>query len=508
MKRRDFLAAASSMVLPVALDGFGLKTFDRNSALVRALAENEAAYSDRILVMIYLNGGNDGLNTVIPIEHYSSYHKLRTNLAIPENKLLRLDGSPETGFHPAMTGMQQLYNEGKLAIINAVSYPNASLSHVRSTDIMMTGTDADKYATSGWAGRYLDDRFPGYPEQYPNDSMKDPLAIQIGYINSTSLLGSKQSMGISLVSPDDFYELVGQESHITTSNLPCCDAGQLIKSIRQQQILAIEYSSEIKRAAGVGRNMVPYPVEDNDLAKQLQIVARLIHGGLQTKIYYVEMGGFDTHAGQVDNSSTLTGVHSSLLKNLSGAIAAFQKDLQAQKAEDRVIGMTFSEFGRRATSNASKGTDHGIGAPMFVFGTGIKRRVIGTNPHLVDDLVPLTATPQNNNQDIAMQVDFRRVYSDILKDWFGANQSKTDTLLFKNFKTTSIFSDVAETLKSGNWEDRSVWSIGRMPSPTDYVKVNAGHIIKVGQDIFAKNIDVSSGGELQFSGNYRVLISN
>ncbi|MCF2501479.1 DUF1501 domain-containing protein [Dyadobacter chenhuakuii] len=506
MNRRDFIAAAATMAVPVTLNGFGLRAFTQNSALVQSLAQAGAAYSDRILVMVYLNGGNDGLNTVIPLEYYSAYNNLRSNIAIPEKSVLPLAGSPETGLHPAMTGLQQLHAEGKLAIVHSVSYPNPTFSHVRSSDIWMTGVDSDQYATSGWAGRYLDNRFPGYPEQYPSSEMEDPLAIQIGYVGSTSLLGNKQSMGISLVSPDEFYQLVGQESFMPATDLPCCDSGDLIKAIRQQQVLAIEYSSEIRKAASLGKNLAAYPEGENELAQQLKIVARLIQGGLKTKIYYVEMGGFDTHAAQVTSSSTTEGTHAVLLKNLSSAISAFQKDLQMSNLEDRVMGMTFSDFGRRASSNASKGTDHGIAAPMFLFGTGLKRQQVGTNPDLIKDLVPPSETGLNN-QDLKMQIDFRRVYNDLLTDWFGTQQSKSDQLLFKNFKTTSLFSDLVQTIGSGNWQDRSIWSTGRPPGLKDSVQINGGHTVKVQADAAVKEVFVSSGGELEFAGNYTVSTS-
>jgi len=503
MNRRDFLAAASSLVIPVTVNGFSLKTFDRNSGLVQSLTKAMASYSDRILVIVYLGGGNDGLNTVIPVEHYAAYDRLRNNIAIPEKSILPLSGNPETGFHPAMKGMQQMYNEGKLAIIHSVSYPDPTQSHVRSTEIWMTGVDADKTAPTGWAGRYLDDRFPGYPESYPNPDMDDPLALQIGYINSTSLLGSKQAMGISLVSPDNFYQLVGQESHIPANDLSSYDTGSLVKAIRQQQILAIEYGAEIKKAADLGKNSAGASYDDgNELSQQLKIVGRLINGGLKTKIYYVEMTGFDTHAAQVSNSSTTEGDHAILLRKLSDAISTFQTDLKLQGVEDKVIGMTFSDFGRRATSNASKGTDHGVAAPMFVFGTGIKRQIIGTNPDLVNDLVPLPSAGSNINHDIKMQIDFRRIYADLIKDWFGAEQGKTDALLFKNFKTVSLFSSVSETISSGNWGDRSIWSSGYVPGAKDHVKINQGHIVEVSQIISAKHIEVEGGGELLFLGNF------
>ena len=508
MKRRDFIRAASTAMIPVVLDGFGVKSLAQSSALVQSLKKTAALNNDRILVIIYLGGGNDGLNTVIPLEYFSAYTSLRTNIAIPENKVLSLTGNPATGFHPVMTGMRDLYNEGKLSIINAVSYPNPDQSHYRSTDIWMTGVDATQYASSGWAGRYLYDRFPGYPQQYPNSEMEDPLAVQIGNISTTTLLGSRESMGITLQDPDAFYQLIGTPNISSDNSLPCCEAGELISYIRQQQVLAVGYASEIKAAADAGTNLATYPDSSmkNELAEQLKIVARLIHGGLKSKIYYVELGGFDTHAGQV-GSSSVEGIHAQLLKKLSDAIAAFQQDLKLQGTEDKVLGMTFSDFGRRATSNASKGTDHGIGAPMFVFGTGMKRQLVGTNPDLVNGLLPIAPPAWDGNRDIKMQIDFRRVYSDILNDWFGNPGSKTDQVLFRNFKTTSLFSDVVQTLSSGSWPNPEIWSNGRVPSARDIVQINSGHIVEVGQNITAKNVKVQAGGELKFLGDYGVNIT-
>jgi len=505
MKRRQFFTAASSMLVPIMVDGFGVKSLAKNSALVQSLMRTKALNSDRILVIIYLNGGNDGLNTVIPLEYYSEYMGLRGNIAIPENRVLGLSGNVETGFHPSLTGMQALYNEGKLSIVHSVSYPSPNQSHVRSSDIWMTGVDANQFSSSGWAGRYLNDRFAGYPQNYPNAEMEDPLAVQIGYVGTTTLLGNNQSMGITLSNPDSFYQLIGTQTP-NQSDLPCCDAGELISFVREQQLLAVGYASEIRNAANAGRNLATYPAASaaNELAEQLKIVARLIHGGLKSKIYYVELGGFDTHAGQVGTNNT-EGLHAQLLKKLSDGIAAFQNDLKLQGTEDKVIGMTFSDFGRRATSNASKGTDHGVGAPMFVFGTGVKRQVIGTNPDLVNGLLPVNPQSWETNRDIKMQIDFRRVYSDILNDWFGTVPSKTDQLLFRNFKTTSLFSDTVQTIASGAWANPEIWSNGRVPTVAEKIVVNAGHVIDVGQNINAKNLEVN--GELRFLGDFSVNIT-
>ena len=500
MKRRDFLAAASASVLPVMLNGFGLKAMSPQSALVQSLLGTTALASDRVLVIIYLNGGNDGLNTVIPLDQYSLYNSLRSNIAIPQNSVLPLDGNPATGLHPAMTGMRDLYNNGKLSIVHSVSYPNPDQSHYRATDIWMTAVDASQTSNSGWAGRYLENRFPGYPVGYPNAQMEDPLAIQIGYLTSTALLGSSQSMGIALSDPNSFYQLVGSASATSPNDLPCCDAGDLIAFIRKQQALSVGYASEIKGAADAGQNLATYPTAgQNSLADQLKIVSRLIHGGLKTKIYFVSLGGFDTHSGQVDNSDSAVGGHATLLGKLSSAVSTFQQDLALQGIADKVVGMTFSEFGRRANSNSSKGTDHGIAAPMFVFGSNVKHRTIGQNP----DLANLTG--QSGNKDVGMQIDFRRVYTDILNDWFGTQHATTSSLLFHEFPTVSLFSDTVETVASGNWRDSSVWTVGRVPFANEYVKVNAGHTITVDKTIMVKNIRLE--GKLLFTGSYSIQMT-
>ena len=501
MNRRHFLSAASASLLPVMLDGFGLKAMNRQSALVQALLNTSANTGDRVLVIIYLNGGNDGLNTVIPLDQLSAYNSLRGNIAIPDSKILRLANNPATGLHPAMTGMRDLYNDGKLSILHSVSYPNPDQSHYRSTDIWMTAVDSDKESASGWAGRYLEGRFPGYPVGYPNPQMEDPLAIQIGYLTSTALLGSQSSMGIALNNPDSFYQLVGSGDATSPGDLPCCDAGDLIGFIRKQQALSVGYASEIKRAADAGRNLATYPTatDKNSLADQLKIVARLIHGGLKTKIYFVSLGGFDTHSGQVDVSDNTLGGHANLLGKLSTAIATFQQDLNLQGTQDRVVGMTFSEFGRRANSNNSKGTDHGVAAPMFVFGTAVKHRTIGQNP----DLANLTG--QSGNKEIGMQIDFRRVYTDVLNDWFGTARTTTNALLFKNFPTVSLFSNTIETVASGNWMNRNVWTVGRVPTAGEYVSINAGHTLTVDQTVTVKNIRLER--KLKFTGPYSIRMT-
>jgi uncharacterized protein (DUF1501 family) len=374
-------------------------------------------------VLIQLNGGNDGLNTVIPLEYYDTYYKARTNIAIPQDKVLRLQGNDKTGLHPAMPELQQLYAAGKLTIVQGVSYPQPNFSHFRATDIWLTGADAGQILPTGWAGRYLDEEYPQFPNHYPNPGMPDPLAIQVGSLVSPALQGPALTMGMAISNPNSFYDLLNDRS----APAPATRAGDQLAYIREMAVKTDQYAGVIKKAAQkVTRQSDCYPpTGKNPLADQLKIVARLIAGGLKTRFYLVSMGGFDTHAKQTDNTDTTTGNHAKLLGRLSEAINAFQDDLGGLQVEDRVIGMTFSEFGRRIQSNASGGTDHGAAAPVFIFGGKIQAGIIGQNPTWPDKLTV--------NDNLAMQYDFRSVYSTLLEKWFLADQATADSVLFKSY---------------------------------------------------------------------------
>jgi uncharacterized protein (DUF1501 family) len=429
MNRRNFLQyLSSSMVLPVSINGFGAKSLSHQSPFVQALL-GVAEASDKILVVIQMQGGNDGLNMVIPIDQMGTYRSLRSNIAVAESLVLPLAGNPATGLHPAMVGLHQLYSDGKLSVIQGVSYPNPSQSHFRASDIYMTAVDSNQNAATGWLGRYIENTAPNYPIGYPTSTITDPLAIQIGSVVATSVLGPKGSTAVVFKDPNEFARLVGDSPNNPTGDLPPTPYGELVGFVRQQQISTIAYADRITDAAALGKNAPSVTYPSNSLAEQLKIVARLIDGGLQTKLYYVSYGGFDTHASQTGGGNNNTGRHADLLGALSSAISAFMADLKAQGHDGRVAGMTFSEFGRRADSNASGGTDHGLAAPMFVFGNGVRTQRIGTNPNL-SSLV---------NSSIPMQHDFRQVYASILQDWFGADSTTTSSVLFRSFTTLPIF---------------------------------------------------------------------
>ncbi len=428
MKRRQFIKNTIPVaVLPSLIDGMSVKVFGE-SPIMSALL-NTPVNTDRVLVIIQLNGGNDGLNTVIPIDQYSNYFNARSNIAIAQNKILPLAGSTTTGLHPSMTGLQTMYNEGKLRLVQAVGYPNPNFSHFRATDIWMTASDSTQILNSGWAGRYLADQFPNYPVGYPNPQMPDPLGIQIGSSTSLTFTGpASVNTGISITSATNFYNLINGIQD-PAPNTPAGDALRYVRLVAQQ---ANQYSSRIVAAANAVPTQGTYPA-NNSLADQLKIVARLIKGGLKTRVYMVSLGGFDTHAVQVNTGDTSTGAHATLLQRLSDAIKAFQDDIKTLGVEDRVMGMTFSEFGRRVKSNASVGTDHGAAAPLFVFGKKVNPGITGVNP-----TIPANATVNDN---VPMQYDFRSVYASLLKNWFCVDNSTLQLIMLQNFQQLSLCAD-------------------------------------------------------------------
>jgi len=428
MKRRSFLKkAATSAVVPVTLSGLGLRTYNSTS-LLNAISKRSA--EGKVLVIIQLNGGNDGLNTIIPLDQYSNLSKARSNVIIEESKVLKLNGWDKTGLHPKMTGIQNLFNDGKVNVVHSIGYPQPDFSHFRATDIWMSASDSNKIVTTGWMGRYLNSKYPNFPSNYPNSTMPDPLAIQIGSLVSLTFMGPTTNMGMAITDPSTFYSLVDNIS----PSVPNTPAGEELAFIRLMAQQTNEYADVIKGAAGKGKNLsTKYPTSTgrNNLSEQLKIVAKLIHGGLKTPVYMVSIGGFDTHSNQVDSSSSSEGDHATLLKSLSDAIEAFQDDIKLLGISDRVVGMTFSEFGRRIQSNGSGGTDHGAGAPLIVFGDAVQPGFIGNNPS-----IPSTTTVNDN---VPMQFDFRQVYATILKDWFEISSNEVDSIMGSAYDTLPIF---------------------------------------------------------------------
>lgn len=424
MKRRNFLKnITAGVALPTVLSGFGLKAFAKSplSPFLNALTTD----TDHVLVMIQLGGGNDGLNTVIPLDQYDRLSVARPQVILPENAVLPITGNNTLGLHPALAGLRDLYDEGQLRIVQNVGYPDPNYSHFRATDIWNSGADANEYLPTGWAGRYLNYEYPNYPNGYPNTDVPHPLAIEIGSAMSLSLMGPQTGMGFIIANTDDFYNLLAG----VQDPAPNTPAGEQLTYIRQIAQQSRVYANTIIAASGSITQQQMYP--DTSLAAQLKIVARLIAGGLKTRMYIVSIDGFDTHDGQVDPDNHTIGAHADLLKELGDAIKAFTDDLKFLGVDDRVTGMTYSEFGRRIISNFSGGTDHGAAAPMFMFGKPVAGGVLGNNPQ-----IPNAATDDDNLQ---MEIDFRSVYGTILRDWFCVNESDVPNILLHDLPYVDLF---------------------------------------------------------------------
>ena len=407
--RRDFLAglglAAGTTVMLGATPVHAMV----RSPLLQAL---QGLSSERILVLVQLEGGNDGLNTIIPVED-DHYYRARPRLAIPKHATLPL--TQTLGFHPSLKPLRDLYNDGHMAIVQGVGYDDASLSHFRGTDIWITGTDTNSYLNSGWTGRQLEVAFPQFDTQPPDF----PLAVQIGGLSSMLFNGNTHFMGMTLSNPQVF-ERIARTGHIYNArDVPSSAYGEEMSFVRRVANDTFRYGVAVQNAASVGVNHVSYPgLNQNNLANSLSIVARLIKGSLGARVYHVGLGGFDTHGTQ----GGVNGRHARLLGYLADAVRAFLADLGALRKH--VLVMTFSEFGRRVEQNGSDGTDHGTAAPLFLFGPGTSGGLFGTGPSLSNLDV---------HGNLKHGIDFRAVYATILQHWFGFSESASEAVLGKAF---------------------------------------------------------------------------
>ena len=445
MKRRNFLRymAQSAAATPFLLNGLQMKAIGNSGWFKRF---NNDPFENRKLVLIQLHGGNDGLNTVIPMEQYSTYQTFRSNIAIPDTgnrSYIPLDNSmpipDQVGLHPDMPAVKALYDEGKVSLIQGVGYENTNQSHFRSRDIWFMGGGYDEYKNSGWMGRYLDHIYPDYPDSYPTTEMPDPLGLEIGY---TVSLGYHRSLGIPVAlataDPENFSDLIAGLGGPNPDTIPDNYYGDELQYVMDLYANANTYAQQLQDRYNAGANYVVYPMDniqsypgeapqqyiENPLGWQLATVARLIHGGCKTRIYLVRIGGYDTHDGQVIDSDPTRGIHSALLYHLSNAVKAFMDDLAASGYEEEVMAMTFTDFGRRPFSNASFGTDHGTAAPVFIFGKGVQPGVIGTNPDLND---------LDDTNNLKIQNDYRQIITSLLCDWMGADLDALTAAEFDSF---------------------------------------------------------------------------
>jgi uncharacterized protein (DUF1501 family) len=445
MKRRSFLQSASSASLPVLLNGFGVSTIAKSN-LFNFIDPD----SDRVLVLIQCNGGYDGLAMLHPLDQYSKLSDVRSNILIPENQTIKI--KDDLGLHPSMEGLANLYKEEKAHFIQAVGYPNQNRSHFRSKDIWTSGSAADEYITTGWLGRYLDQEFPGFPEGYPNETHTDPFAITIGSAVSTTCQGIASNFSMAINDPFNLVPLTVSAGGEVPNNY----YGEQLAFLRDAILKSNEYSEVITTAAEKGTNTIEYA--NSRLAGQLKNVALLIAGGLKTKIFVVNIGGFDTHANQTGGGDPTEGQMSSLLLELTDALVTFQTDLENLGLEERVITMNFTEFGRRIQSNGSFGTDHGSAAPLIVVGSCVNPSVLGTNVQLPDEIGRQAAVP--------MQYDFRSVYGSILMDWFDVPEDQVKSLLYDEFRYLPIIQKCNNISTSTDDQVLEHFDLKVFPNPT------------------------------------------
>lgn len=411
MKRRQFIQGATVSALPVMLGGFSFRAFSRTPLL--DLLGQSAQSTGRSLVVIQLAGGTDGLNIVIPHGN-PTYYQRRPTINIPAANVLQLNSV--MGLHPAMTQLRALYDNSKLSIVQGVGYATPNRSHFRATDIWMTASDSTQTLDTGWLGRDLLYRNPNYP----GTLTPAPLALQIGGSPALMLKSQNGGMGITITDPNQFYQLIQGTVGFIEDPPPNTPAGAELLFLRTIEQQAIQYATQIRNSALAATNQTTYPT--STLGQQLAIIARLIAGGLNCPIYMVSQGGYDTHSGQAGRLQTL-------LADLSNSIAAFQTDIGLLNRADDVIGMTFSEFGRRIAENGSAGTDHGTSLPLFVFGSRVVPGFYGANPDF---------TRVDGTGDFIYNIDYRELYASILGRWFAADATELNTVLLRNFNQLPI----------------------------------------------------------------------
>jgi uncharacterized protein (DUF1501 family) len=426
------LGAASTWTLPIFLE----KTFFALDALAADAATQAVTGKDgTILVVLQMAGGNDGLNMVVPYAD-DAYHVARPQLRLAVDQVLKIEN--HIALNPKLTGVKSLYDEGHLAIVQGVGYPNPNRSHFRSTEIWQTASDADRTLSEGWLGRYFDNCCSGADptvgvaigEETPQAfAAKNPTGVTFSRPEQFRFRPSEPGNGQMSAEEILFRQLneagAGDEGGTAASN-----AGGSIGEIAgktkndlstldflQRTALDAQLSSDkVLAIARKYKSTVPYP--QGQLAASLNIISRMIAGGLPTRVYYASQGGFDTHAGQINT-------HERLMGEFNDALSAFVADLKQQGNFQRVLIMTFSEFGRRVQENANNGTDHGAAAPMFVLGGAVKAGLFGKYPSLTD----------LDHGDLKFNTDFRSVYGTVLDRWLKA---PSQTVLGRKFPALGI----------------------------------------------------------------------
>ena len=384
LKRREFLQTGSLASASFFVPKF-LKALEK---------ETLVPPGNKVVVILQLSGGNDGLNTVIPVRN-DVYYRSRPRLGIGRTAALSL--TDEAGLHPALTAFADAFHEGELGILNSVGYPNPDRSHFRSMDIWQTGSSSNEYISSGWIGRYLDAQCNGCSQPTRALEMDDVLSLALkgDNINGLALKDPRRLLGVS---NEKFFKAVSGQAAGHEER----PVDYLYKTMAET-LSSAEY---IFRQSRLHPSSAPYP--NTELGRNLKTIASLIFSEINTKVYYVSLGSFDTHINQQMQQQRL-------FRELNEAAGAFIKDLKAHNRFRDVLFLTFSEFGRRVAQNASGGTDHGTANNMFLMSGGLQQKGL------------LNALPDLNDLDegdLKYQVDFKNVYATVLHKWLDADDQK------------------------------------------------------------------------------------
>lgn len=437
MKRREFVKISAPLSLsPLLVNGIPVRAFATEN-MVKQLCEE---VNERVLIVIHLNGGNDGINNLIPVNQYDIYANHRPKLKLPENKISQLDTTlplnDQVYFHPELLSMKELYDNGQLNIVQAVGYPGSNGSHFKSRELWLEGNDGATTPASsdGWIARYLNNRYPNYAGK-PFEGMLDPIGVILGNSVKTGFHSTKEhalAINLSGQDPDNYFSRISSISGNPPSVIPDSDYGDLIEYILGIESSLNFYAARITEVFQKGKNSGNIYPEKNKLADQLKTIARLLDGGSQTKVFMCNYGGFDNHGNQVEAGNSLIGDHANRLKAVSSAMKAFQDDLAALQQDRRVLTVIFSEFGRKVKENGNRGTDHGTLGPVYVIGKGVKGGVIGTNLDLNN--INKRGAPDNGQ----IQHDYRQIFGTILQDWLGADETGLKATRFDTYSAEKL----------------------------------------------------------------------
>ena len=493
MKRRNFIklsaTASAAALIPMELQ-----------AIQNQLSSAGCDFSNRKIVIVTLGGGNDGLNTLVPLNHYDTYSNLRPNIKIPEtgpNSYITLDAQlPDNqllGLHPALTKFKSMYDDGLLRILQSVGYPSPTRSHFSGFNYFNSGTDGHNPplagTKSGWMGRFMEEY---YSQEFTGEF---PLAMEVSGgagsgANPASFLyrGDHEfhmAINISTEGLPTFRttleeEVIGQHN---TTNIPQSHHGEALNYLNLAEQSILDYAGAIQTAYNIGISTAPY--EDTAISNSLKTVAKLIAGGSKTKIFQVGQGGYDTHGYQVEAAGQVAGSHSKILGELADGVDSFINDLKANTVGEDVVVITFSEFGRKIIENGSLGTDHGDVAPVFIFGETVEGGISGTN-------VDLTEAGLGNTVYISdMQYDYRQIYGTLLQNFLGASTSTIDKTFFDHNNNLSFTeSKVPEITKE----------ILRVPEPcyqdaVSTVELNTQNL-QIYPNPFTSHVNVKLSGSL------------